>query len=192
MARISLDPPTTLGYRLGRWFSRRKYGVMLDPGAAIGHNMQVGRSYAIFETQAERWRTLDRDLKDLAVTAAAARIRCAWCMDFGFWAATVGHAVPPAKIEAVPAWRDSDLFSELELLVVAYAEAMTATPPEVTDDMVAELGRHLSETQLVELTAIIAVENLRSRINYALGLTAQGIADGGDPARAGRQAATAP
>jgi len=191
MARISLDPPTTLGYRLGRWFSRRKYGVMLDPGAAIGHNMQVGRSYAIFEMQAERWRTLDRDLKDLAVTAAA-RIRCAWCMDFGFWAATVGHAVPAAKIEAVPVSRDSDLFSELELLVVAYAEAMTATPPEVTDEMVAELGRHLSEAQLVELTAIIAVENLRSRINSALGLAAQGFADRGDPARAGRQGAAAP
>jgi alkylhydroperoxidase family enzyme len=192
MARISLDPPKTLGYRLGRWFSRRKYGVMLDPGAAIGHNMQVGRSYAIFETQAERWHTLDRGLKDLAVTAAAARIRCAWCMDFGFWAATVGHAVPAAKIETVPAWRDGDLFSELELLVVAYAEAMTATPPEVTEEMVAQLGRHLSEAQLVELTAIIAVENLRSRIKAALGLTAQGFTDRGDPARAGSQAAAAP
>src|SRR2546423_12715840 len=192
MARISLDPPMTLGYRLGRWFSRRKYGVMLDPGAAIGHNMQVGRSYAIFEMQAERWHTLDGDLKDLAVTAAAARIRCAWCMDFGFWAATVGHTAPAAKMEAVPACRDSDLFSELELLVVAYAEAMTATPPEVTDEMVAELGRHLSEAQLVELTAIIAVENLRSRINSALGLAAQGFADRGDPARAGRQGAAAP
>jgi alkylhydroperoxidase family enzyme len=192
MARISLDPPKTLGYRLGRWFSRRKYGAMLDPGAAIGHNRQVGRSYAIFEMQAERWHTLDRGLKDLAVTAAAARIRCAWCMDFGFWAATVGHAVPATKIEAVPAWRDSDLFSELELLVVAYAEAMTATPPEVTDEMVAELGRHLSEAQLVELTAVIAVENLRSRINSALGLTAQGFADRGDPARAGSQAGAGP
>ncbi len=192
MARISLDPPKTLGYRIGSWFSRRRYGVMLDPGAAIGHNMQVGRSYAIFEMQAERWHTLDRGLKDLAVTAAAARIRCAWCMDFGFWAATVGHAVPPAKIEAVPAWRDSDLFSELELLVVAYAEAMTATPPEVTDEMVAELGRHLSEAQLVELTAIIAVENMRSRINSALGLTAQGFTDRRDPATAGSQATAGP
>ena len=48
MARISLDPPQTLWYRLGARFSRRRYGVMLDPGAAIGHNMQVGRSYTIF------------------------------------------------------------------------------------------------------------------------------------------------
>ena len=58
MARISLNPPQTVGYRLAARFSRRRYGVMLDPGAAIGHNMQVGRSYAIFEMQVERWRQL--------------------------------------------------------------------------------------------------------------------------------------
>jgi alkylhydroperoxidase family enzyme len=184
MARISLDPPKTLAYRLGSWFSRRRYGVMLDPGAAIAHNMQVGRSYAIFELQVERWHALDRELKDLAVMAAASRIRCAWCMDFGFWEATVDHAVPAAKIQAMPTSRDSDLFSELELLVVAYAEAMTATPPEVTDEMVAELGRHLNEAQLVELTAVIAVENLRSRMNAALGLTAQGFKERRDQATA--------
>jgi len=44
MARISLGPPQTLGYRLGARLSRRRYGIMPDPGAAIGHNMPVGRS----------------------------------------------------------------------------------------------------------------------------------------------------
>ena len=192
MARISLDPPKTLGYRLGSWFSRRRYGVTLDPGAAIGYNTQVGRSYAIFELQVERWHTLDRGLKDLAMTAAAARIRCAWCMDFGFWAATMDHAVPRAKIEAAPTWRDSDLFSRLELLVVAYAEAMTATPPEVTDDLVAELRKHLSEAQLVELTAVIAVENMRSRIDSALWLTAQGFKERRDQDTAASQVTVGP
>jgi len=75
-----------------------------------------------------------------------------------------------------------------------YAEAMTATPPRVTDAMVEALRRHLNEAQLVELTAIIAVENLRSRINSALGLTAQGFEDqrvppAADPAPAGPGAA---
>jgi alkylhydroperoxidase family enzyme len=191
MARISLDLPQTLGYRLGARFSRRRYGVMLDPGAAIGHNMQVGRSYAIFELQVERWRQLDRELKDLAVMAAAAAIGCAWCMDFGYWEATVNHAVPAEKVRETANWRGSKVFSELELLVMEYAEAMTATPPRVTDAMVEALRQHLNEAQLVELTAIIAVENLRSRINSALGLTAQGFKDrcelpaAGDPAPAG-------
>ena len=177
MARISLDPPRTLGYRLGSRLSRRRYGVMLDPGAALGHNMPVGRSYAIFELQVERWRQLDRELKDLAVMAVSATIGCAWCMDFGFWETTVSHAVPAEKVRDTADWRGSKVFSELELLVMEYAEAMTATPPRVTDAMVEALLRHLNEAQLVELTAIIAVENLRSRMNSALGLTAQGFKD---------------
>jgi alkylhydroperoxidase family enzyme len=177
MARISLDPPQTLGYRLGSRLSRRRYGVMLDPGAALGHNMQVGLSYAIFELQVERWRRLDRELKDLAIMAVAATIGCAWCMDFGYWETTVSHAVPAEKIRDTANWRDSPVFSELELLVMEYAEAMTATPPRVTDAMVEALLHRLNEAQLVELTAIIAVENLRSRINSALGLTEQGFTD---------------
>ena len=177
MARISLNPPRTLGYRLGSRFARRRYGVMPDPGAAIGHNMQVGRSYAIFEMQVERWRQLDRELKDLAVMAVAATIGCAWCLDFGFWETTVSHAVPEEKIRETANWRGSKVFSDLELLVMEYAEAMTATPPRVTDAMAEALSRHLSDAQLEELTAIVAVENLRSRINSALGLTAQGFTD---------------
>jgi len=191
MARISLDPPKTLGYRIGALLSRRRYGVMLDPGAAIAHNLPVGRSFALFELQVERWRGLDRGLKDLAVMAAAARIGCAWCLDFGYWEATMKHHVPAAKIRAVPAWRDSDEFTDLERLVLEYAEAMTDTPPGVTDEMVERLGRELSEAELVELTAIVAVENLRSRMNAALGLTAQGFKDRCETQAAGAATGTA-
>lgn len=191
MARISLDPPRTLSYRLGAWFSRRRYGTVLDPLAAMGHNTQVGLAYGLFELQVERWRKLDRGLKDLAVMAAAAAIGCSWCMDFGYWESTMKHHVPAEKIRAVPHWRDSGVFTELERSVLDYAEAMTVTPPGVTDEMVERLRGYLGETQLVELTAIVAVENLRSRINAALGLTAQGFQDrceipvAGDAAAAG-------
>jgi alkylhydroperoxidase family enzyme len=180
MARISPNPRQTLGHRLSARFSRRRYGVTLDPGAAIGHNMQVGRSYAILEMQVARWRQLDRELKDLAVMAVAATIGCAWCMDFGYWETMVSHAVPEETIRETANWRGSKVFSELELLVMEYAEAMTATPPRVTDAMVEAIRGHLDDAQLVELTAIVAVENLRSRTNSALGLTAQGLTDRGE------------
>lgn len=181
MARISLNPRRTLAYRLAERYTRRKYGAALEPAAAVAHNLQVARTYALFELQVERWRSLDTGLKDLALLAAAAQIGCTWCLDFGYWEATMLHHVPAAKVRAVPHWRDGagsgSEFTELERLVLEYAEAMTQTPPAVTDELVAALGRHLSETQLVELTAVIAVENLRSRINAALGLTAQGFKD---------------
>jgi hypothetical protein len=49
---------------------------VVDPGAALAHNMPVARSYALFEFQAQRWRGLDRALEDLAVMAAAAATDC--------------------------------------------------------------------------------------------------------------------
>jgi alkylhydroperoxidase family enzyme len=186
MARISLDPPRTLSYRLAARFSRRRYGTVVDPVAAVGHNTRVGLAYGLFELQVERWRKLDHGLKDLAVMAAAAAIGCSWCMDFGYWESVMNHDVPAEKIRAVPGWRDSEVFTELERLVLEYAEAMTDTPPSVTDEMVERLSGHLSEAQLVELTAIVSVENLRSRINAALGLTAQGFKDRCEIPAAGR------
>jgi alkylhydroperoxidase family enzyme len=108
--------------------------------------------------------------------SASASIGCSWCMDFGYW---IAHekGVDPAKLSAVPQWRDSDVYTDLERRVLEYTEAATATPPTVTDDMVASLRRDLGNAALVELTMMIAVENQRSRFNSALGLTSQGFKD---------------
>jgi alkylhydroperoxidase family enzyme len=177
MARIPLNPPRSLSYRLAARFSRRRYQVVADPVAALGHNVPVGRSDGILELQADRWHQLDQRLKDLAVMAAAGRIGCSWCPGFGYWGTTMNLQVPAEKVRAVPDWWDSEVFTELERLVLGYAEAMTATPPAVTDELVAQLREHLTAAQLVELTTVVAVENLRSRINAALGRTAQGFKD---------------
>jgi AhpD family alkylhydroperoxidase len=176
MARISLHPPRTLLYRLAEWYSRRTWGVVADPLAAMGHNPRVLLTDARFETSLQRWNKLDPTLRSLAEMAAAVSIGCSWCVDFGYWEAT-RHGADPVKMRDVPRWRDSDVHTDLERQVMAYAEAMTATPPAVTDEMVAELRRHLDDAQLVELTMMVAVENVRSRFNSALGLTSQGFKD---------------
>jgi AhpD family alkylhydroperoxidase len=176
MARISLDPPRSPLYRLAEWYSHRTYGVTADPLAAMGHNMRVLITDARFETSVARWKRLDPTVKSLAVMASAVSIGCSWCVDFGYWVST-NDGVDPRKLQDVPRWRDSDVYTDLERQVMAYAEAMTATPPAVTDDMVAELRRELDDAELVELTMMIAVENVRSRFNTALGLTSQGFMD---------------
>jgi len=61
--------------------------------------------------------------------------------------------------------------------VLEYAEATTATPPTVTDELAGALVDDLGEPAFVELTALVALENLRSRINAALGLSSQGFSD---------------
>jgi alkylhydroperoxidase family enzyme len=175
-ARISLEPRRTLVYRLAEWYSRRSWGVVADPLAAMGHNPRVLMTDARFETSLQRWNKLDPTLKALAELTAAVSIGCSWCIDFGYWNST-NVGVDQVKLRDVPRWRDSDVYTDLERRVMAYAEAMTTTPPSVTDEMVADLRRELDDAELVELTMMVAVENERSRFNSALGLTSQGFKD---------------
>jgi alkylhydroperoxidase family enzyme len=119
---------------------------------------------------------LDATLKALAVMASAVTIGCSWCMDFGYWVSTE-QGIDPAKVRDVPQWRESTVYSDLERQVMAYAEAMSSTPLTVTDEMVAGLRGELDDAALVELTMMVAVENVRSRFNSALGLTSQGFKD---------------
>lgn len=176
MARISLNPPRTVSYLLAEWFTRRKLGETLAPIRAMGHHKQVMRVSSRLGQQAARWSRVDVKVKHLASMAAAARIGCQWCIDFGYWVMH-GEGISPAKIEAVPHWRDSELFDPLERLVLEYAEAMTETPPTVDDELVKRLLDHLDEGQLVELTATICLENWWSRFNAAVGLSGQGFKD---------------
>ena len=76
----------------------------------------------------------------------------------------------------LPRWRESDAFSHVDRLVLEYAEALTHTPVEVPDELYARLAKHFSETQLVELTAAVAFENHRARMNNAFRIGSQSFA----------------
>lgn len=176
MARISLDIERRgiLG-RLAGSYSRRRYGKVVEPVAAVAHHPAVLLAYGSFETAVERtWTKLDPTLRMLAVLAVAGQIGCSWCQDFGYWTAH-NAGVDPGKLRELAGWRDSSAFTDLERQVLEYAEAMTATPPAVSDEMVTVLRDALGEAKLVELTAFVALENYRSRFNDALGLRGQGF-----------------
>ena len=72
------------------------------------------------------------------------------------------------KVAEVLNWQDSKLFSPAERVALEYAE-------QVDDALFAELKKHFTEAQLVELTAAIALENFRSKFNPTLGVEAQGF-----------------
>jgi alkylhydroperoxidase family enzyme len=79
------------------------------------------------------------------------------------------------KVAEVLNWRDSKLFSPAERVALEYAERITYTDRQVDDALFAELKKHFTEAQLVELTAVIALENFRSKFNPTLGVEAQGF-----------------
>jgi alkylhydroperoxidase family enzyme len=79
------------------------------------------------------------------------------------------------KVRQVAAWRQSPLFSPLERDALEYAERMSGAGARVDDELVGRLRAQLTEAQLVELTAAVALEHFRSRLNVALGVAAQGF-----------------
>jgi alkylhydroperoxidase family enzyme len=86
--------------------------------------------------------------------------------------------VSQQKIEALPEYRSSVVFSETEKLVLEFADAMTETPVEVGDALFAKLRERFTEAQLVELAATLAWENYRARFDLAFGIEAEGFTKG--------------
>jgi AhpD family alkylhydroperoxidase len=174
--RVPAEIPKGLLGKAIVWWSRRAYGDVPDPGLVMNHNRKVMFSTIRNEMRIAKWNALDPQLKTLAQLASAASIGCSWCVDYGYFAAhSEGQSV--GKLKDVPRWRDSDDFTPVERDVLAYSEAMTATPPEVTDEMVDGLVARLGVPAVVELTMMVAVENQRSRFNSAMGLSSQGFSD---------------
>ena len=83
--------------------------------------------------------------------------------------------VSEEKIEALADYAVSPLYNEAERVALEYADAMTITGREVSDDLFARLGRAYTDDEIVELTAIIAWENASSKFNRALRVPSQGL-----------------
>lgn len=81
-------------------------------------------------------------------------------------------------MEALGGYPANPLFSETEKLVLQYADAMTQTPVEVSDNLFAKLREKFTDAQLVELTSALAWENYRARFDHAFGIEAEGFTKG--------------
>jgi AhpD family alkylhydroperoxidase len=146
---------------------------MLDPLRLYAHVPRLLRAYAGLE-RATAALGLDRRLRALAELTAATLVACEYCVDLGSRVAAE-WGLTDAEVRALATYRDSPLFTELDKRVLDYATGMCATPANVPDDVVAALRQHLTDGQLVELTHVVALENLRARFNIGLGVTAAGF-----------------
>ncbi|HET6531453.1 MAG TPA: carboxymuconolactone decarboxylase family protein [Actinoplanes sp.] len=156
-------------------FSRKMFGDVPEALGVMWHNRPVLTFSLGLGRKAATWSACDESLKSYAHMAVASLIGCTFCLDLGYFQAHNQH-LDVAKAREVPRWRESDVFTPLERDVMAYAEAMSQTPPTVTDELSARLLDRLGAPAMVELTAWIALANQYARTNVALGIEAQGFA----------------
>jgi AhpD family alkylhydroperoxidase len=180
LTRIPAVSPDEAGplIKLSYQYARRRFGEVPEPFAVVANHPKLFVAEVIAESAAAKAsRVLPTSVRDLAVYRAAWTIGCSWCVDFGTMLARL-DGLDLDQLKEIGDYATSARYSEDERAAIAYADAMSTTPPQATDEQVADLERRFGRDGVVELTYQIALENLRSRMNSALGITEQGFSSG--------------
>ena len=175
MATSTRIPPTGLTRVYGalvKAAARKLVGQVPEAAGFMWHYPAVFKDSMAFGRKVDSWNRLDPGLATFAAMASAAAIGCSFCLDLHYFM-TRHRGLDEAKAREVPRWRESTAFTPLERRVMEYAEAMSQTPPAVTDEMSAALLDALGAPALVELTARIGMMNMTARGNVALGIRSQ-------------------
>jgi alkylhydroperoxidase family enzyme len=171
VTRIPKADITGLKGAMVKRFSKKMLGEVAEPVGVYWHNPKVLNFYFGLGQKSQKWDQCDENLKSFAHMAVASLLGCTWCLDFGYFMAH-NEGLDEAKAREVPRWRESAVFTPLERDVMEYAEAMSQTPPDVTDELSGRLLDGLGAPALVELSAYIALANVYTRTNIAFGIEA--------------------
>lgn len=157
------------------WKQKRSYGMVLKPGLLWGRSPWVFSALALLYGALDRRASpLDPALRSLVSVRVSQINHCAFCVDINSSMLLKRHGALE-KIEALSNWCDSSLFDDCERAVLRYVEAMTCTDQSVDDALFTQLQQFFDEDALVELTALIAFQNMSSKFNSALAVPQEGF-----------------
>ncbi|AYE96829.1 carboxymuconolactone decarboxylase family protein [Mycobacterium paragordonae] len=179
------DRDAGLGARIAFFFTRRRFkqmtgretATMLEPLRMYAHVPHLLRAYGKLEQAEAKLDILSPRQRALAELKSATTARCEFCIDLGSQIAR-GLGFTDEELLALSDYRDASCFSDVEKLILDYATAITRTPVEVSDELFDALHVHFNTAQLVALTHIATLGNLRARFNLALGIGSSGLSDG--------------
>lgn len=155
--------------------ARRRFGEVPEPMAVAAHHRGLLWLWIGHELALERaCRKAPKELTQLAVYRTAWTIGCSWWIDFGTMLQRL-DGLDIDRLRRIDEFETAEEFSETERLALRLADAMTATPPRGSSDVVDDLTARIGTEAVLELVYEISHENQRSRMNHALGVTDQGF-----------------
>jgi AhpD family alkylhydroperoxidase len=171
--------------RLFFWNQKRKYGQVLEAAKLWGRSPRLFLGAAFLYGMIDRTSSpIDPALRSLITVRVSQINACPFCVDLNS-ATLLKRGASIEKVEALGDWRRSNLFDERERVALEFAEAVTRSDPLVSDQLIDGLKRHFDDDAVIELTGLIAFQNLSSKFNSALGVPAQGFCRLRDGATAG-------
>ncbi len=177
MRRIDPKPTRSCAWYLRPffWNQRRKYGEVLDSALVWARAPKVFLGVAFLYGMIDRKSSpIGPVLRSLVTVRVSQLNGCRFCVDINS-ATLLKRGVPVRKIEELHNWQKSDLFTAEERVSLEYAEAVTLRSDAIGENLIERLKKHFDEDAIVELTALIAFQNLSSKFNSALGVPPQGF-----------------
>ena len=157
------------------WNQRRKYGEVLHAALLWARAPKLFAAVAVLYGMIDRRSSpIDPALRSLVTVRVSQINTCSFCVDLNS-ATLMKRGVSLEKVEALETWRQSNLFNPREQAVLDYAEVMTRSDVQVEDEQVERLRSYFDDDGIVELTGLIAFQNMSSKFNSALGVPAQGF-----------------
>jgi len=154
---------------------RRKYGRELEPARLWSRLPRAFVMLTLLYRARDRTSSpIDPGLRALVQVRVSQVNWCAFCVDLN-GAAALERFVAPEKLAALGEFERSPSYVERERAALAYAEGMTDPARGVDDALFERLRANHTEQQILELTALIAFQNLSSKFNAALTVPAQGF-----------------
>ena len=163
--------------RLILFLQRKKFGFDLNPTKAWGivPRLMLGMNF-FFKLISSKKSRIDASLRTLISVRISQINNCEFCVDMN------GHLFfeskgETEKISQLKSWQANNIYSTREQVALEYAETVTITGRTVTPELQTKLLQQFKKEEIIELTAIIAYQNLSSKFNSALDIKPNGFCD---------------
>jgi AhpD family alkylhydroperoxidase len=161
--------------RLFFWNQKRRYGAVLESARLWARTPRVFAALALLYGALDRRSSPIEPLLRSLITVRVSQINgCHFCIDLNSFI-VLRRGLDPDKLAALAEFETNPLFSEREKAALSYAEAVTDSNHRATPTHFEQLHRYFDDNAIIELTALIAFQNLSSKFNAALGVEPQGF-----------------
>ena len=167
--------------RLILFLQRKKFGFDLNPTKAWGiiPRLMIGMNF-LFKLISSKKSKIDASLRTLISVRISQINNCEFCVDMNSHLFFESRG-EDEKINQLKSWRANDVYSTREHIALEYAETVTITDRNVTQELQSKLLQQFNKEEIIELTAIIAYQNLSSKFNSALDIKPNGFCDNNKP-----------
>jgi len=177
MSYIETPPDYRFPWYVRLFFAnqRRRYGRELEPARLWARSPRVFAGLSLLYGALDRESSpIDPTLRALIMVLVSRINWCEYCVDINS-ATGIKRGLTEAHLAALPEFETSALFDARTKAALAYAVTITYTDRKVDTDLIARLKDHFNDDAIIELTALVAFQNLSSKFNAALGVAAQGF-----------------